>query len=91
MAKVYIEEYTTDDPLQSQPIANQQVTIGSETDSNAFNAKTEWIVVTAEAPCHLKRGTAPEATTSTEFIPAGVPRRYEVQKGASWKLSVITV
>jgi hypothetical protein len=70
------------------PIAEQTVAITTETDSTAFNAKTRYIRVHADAICSIAVGVAPTASTSTMRLSAGQTEYFGVQPGH--KVSVIS-
>lgn len=78
MASLYIAEYATLPNLASgQPqiapepsIATQKVTFSTTTQSNAFNAQTRYIAVTADGIFSYSVGSNPTATTSTFRVAA---------------------
>lgn len=96
MADCYIEEYGNvgsgggtyfaGGVPPAPPLAVQKISIGSTTQSNAFNAKTKMIVITADGACHFDIGTNPTASSSTALLPANVPRALGVPHG--YKIAV---
>jgi len=96
MATVYIAEFETMGTAASgvpqiaalPPIAEQTVAITTETDSSAFNAKTRFIRVHADAVCSIAVGAAPTASATTMRLAAGQTEYFGVQPGH--KISVIT-
>lgn len=70
-------------------LAHQNVTIGAETDSAAFNASTRLIRVQAEALCCISIGPGTQtATTDMCRMTAGMTEYFGVSPGD--KVSVIT-
>lgn len=98
MAKLYIAEFSglagAQGPLpaplvQLPPLAEQTVTIGSETDSAAFGGGTKLIRVHTDAICSIAVGSGnPAATTSNMRLPADHTEYFAVSPGD--KLSVIS-
>ena len=96
MATVYIAEFENMGSSQSgspqiaamPPLVEQTVAITTETDSSAFNAKTRFIRVHADAVCSIAVGAAPTASTTTMRLASGQTEYFGVQPGH--KLSVIT-
>ena len=96
MADVFISEYfqlARDGlgaviPVGQEPaIAEQVVAIGSETDSSAFNERTRFIRVHAEAACCVLFGAAPTAAVTKKRMAAGATEYFGVMAGH--KISVI--
>lgn len=99
MADCYIEEYGSvgsgggsyfaGGVPPAPTVADQKVAIsGASTQSAAFNAKTQMIVITADGACHYKIGEDPTASATTNFLPANTPRPIGVPPG--YKIAVIT-
>lgn len=96
MASLYITEYSGTAGQQTQvamtpAVAHQKLTIGSETDSAAFNQNTRFIRVHADAICSIlieNSETAPTATVSMTRMSADSTEYFGVNPGG--KLSVIT-
>lgn len=72
------------------PVAEQTVTIGSETDSAAFNAATKFIRVHCDAICSIKVAATgnPAATTASMRLPADHTEYFAVDPAG--KISVIS-
>ena len=95
MASLYITEYSGTARQHTQiamtpAVAHQKLTIGSETDSAAFNANTRFIRVHADTVCSIlieNVETAPTATTSMTRMAADQTEYFGVIPGG--KLSVI--
>lgn len=90
MASLNITEYSSKSSVLgaaklNAAIAYQKKTIGTVVTSDAFNARTKYIRVVADAACYIKSGA--NATTSHTYIPANVPEYFEVSPGDT--LSVI--
>lgn len=100
MAVLYITEFAAqmrDDagyvaPAPDLPVvAEQTVAIGAgSVASSAFNAKTRFIRLCADAVCSVAFGTSPTAAATNMRLPANVPYDLGVPKGASYKVAVIT-
>lgn len=72
------------------PVAEQTVAIGAEAKSSAFNAKTTYVRVHADAICSFlfgDAGASPTATTASGRMVAGQTEYFAVQPAA--KVSVI--
>ena len=98
MATLYIEEYDLSPPITggeilqiaSQPAVTQQtVSIGSSTQSSAFNAATNYVRLHTDATCHVLFGTNPTATTSKARMVADSTEYFRVPRGTSMKVAVI--
>lgn len=94
MAKVFICEYAetavgTLAPLEPV-LANQVVAIGATSvQSAAFNAKTKFVRIAADAVCSVAFGNNPTADANSKRIAANVPGEiFGVRPGD--KLAVIT-
>lgn len=78
MATAYITEYNVigvqmgnSVPVAQEPAhAEQTVSFTTTTQSAAFNEYTKYIRLVADAECHIKFGSNPTATTSTQQIQA---------------------
>jgi len=89
MATAYITEYNYAGvqqgnvvPVAEEPaLADQTVTFTTATQSAAFNAKTSFVRIIADADCHLKFGTDPTAVATDQFIPANVEQWRGVTAG----------
>lgn len=86
MATVWIEEYANAGDskdgkqinITGDVLANQKVTIGATTtQSSAFSANTEYLVIHSDAGCYYSVGANPTATTSTSHLPSGQFRAIE--------------
>ncbi len=94
MATAWISEYDSmPHSLNGQiapepPIAAQTVSFTTTTQSNAFNAKTRYIGITADAAFHFLVGANPTATTSKMRRPADDLYFCAVQ--ASDKIAFVT-
>ena len=90
MAKAYISEYgemprdASGDtvPVPSEPaIATQSVTFTTTNPSAAFNSKTKYIRVVADAKAHFRVSKAPKAVVGDPYLPAHVPEYFGVRQG----------
>ena len=99
MAVLYIAEFEemphtsgSKIPVALQtPLAEQTVAIGGGSlASNAFNARTRFARIHADAICSIKFGTAPTATTATARMAAGSTEYFGVPMGAAYKVAVIS-
>ena len=90
MANAYISEYkempidASGDtvPVASEPsVATQIVTFNTTSASDAFNTKTKYIRVVADAKAHFKVSKAPVAVNGSPFIPANTPEYFGVRQG----------
>lgn len=98
MAYLYISEFpngvssigTTKPGIPPQPsLADQQVGVGmTSAQSNAFNAKTNCILITADTVCSFAIGANPVATAQNMRLAAGTYLLFGVIPGQ--KLAVIT-
>lgn len=70
-------------------LAEQTVTVGSETDSSALNAGTRIVRLTTDTACHYKFAASPTATTSLQYLPANVIEYKGVPASSGLKISVI--
>lgn len=74
---------------QEPSITNQQVAItASSTQSNAFDAKTNFVRVHADAPARISVGANPTASATTQRMAAGQTEYFGVKPGH--KIAVIT-
>ena len=77
-----IDESGDNVPVASEPaIATQKITFTTTAASNAFNKKTKFIRVIAEAKAHFKVSKAPKALETDPYIPAHVPEYFGVRQG----------
>ena len=89
MAKAYISEYDVMPildgrvvPTGMEPaVAEQVVTFTTTTQSAAFNARTKFIRVHADAICSYEFGANPTATTSTPRMAASSTEFFGVVPG----------
>lgn len=90
MAKLSISEYDAmkDDgagaglPLACEPaIAEQEVTFTTATASSAFNAKTNFVRLVADADCRVKFGADTTALATSQRLVANVPEWRAVTPG----------
>lgn len=94
MAVLYVTEFRGQEPDRREqaapmpPIAEQAVTFSTSTASSAFNTQTRLVRILADANCHVEVGSAPTATTSNMYLPAGVPEYFTVQPGD--KIAAVT-
>ena len=63
------------------PLTEQVVSYTTATQSNAFNTKTKFIRLIADAKAHLGFGGAPVADANNSFIPANVAEFFSVNSG----------
>lgn len=102
MADVFITEYADATPIGlgkfmpvgvEPAVAEQAVLIGAAVQSAAFNPKTRFVRVHAEAAVCIKFGVNPTAVTNEHRLPAGAVEFYGVtptdDNGVALKLSVI--
>ncbi len=84
--ELYIEEYAdmqedvSGAQMQSpgQLVAKQKVAIGAASAASAaFNARTEYIILTADVKCQWELGATADA--SSRYLPANVPRSFNVE------------
>lgn len=69
-------------PVPSEPpVASSTVTFTTATASSAFNASTRFIRMIADANCHVAFGTAPTATSASEFLVANIEYYRAVESG----------
>jgi hypothetical protein len=69
-------------PIPREPaIAEQTVTFTTTVASAAFNAKTTYVRLIADADCHLHFDDAPVATTAKQFVPANTEVFRRVRAG----------
>ena len=84
MATALIAEYETmagSVPCAQEPAtATQSVTYTTATASSAFNAKTKFVRIIADAKVHFAFGGA-AATASSPYIAADTPEYFGVDKG----------
>lgn len=100
MATLYIEEYQqlprdaegASIPAAGLLVANQTVTSLSATpqSSSLFNAKTMFVMITADVASQIEFGTAPTAGSTSTYLPADVPRPFAVQGRGLYRVSVRT-
>jgi hypothetical protein len=97
MAKVYITEYCTSpkengillQAPQEPALTTQTVAIGgASAQSSAFNAKTKFVRIHADAVCSILFGENPTATANSPRLAAGVSEYFGVIPGQ--KIAVIT-
>lgn len=97
MATLYIAEFSNNglaigkglQIAQGVPLAEQTVSIGgSTTQSSAFNARTTFIRVHADAICSIALGSNPTATAAKMRLPADAIEYFGVVPGH--KIAVIT-
>ncbi len=90
MATLYIEEYTSlardgeghKVPVAGELVAAQKKAIGAASaDSNALNARTEYVVLTADAVCQWEEAASPTADANSRFLSAGSARAFQVTAG----------
>lgn len=76
-------------PILGQPaIADQTIAIGAASvASNAFNAKTNIVLLSSDTACCIKFGTTPTAATTNFRLPANVTLPFTVIPGS--KVAVI--
>lgn len=99
MSTIWIEEFDkfprdkngVGGSMAPVPIANQKITISTESDSATFNAATLWIRIHSDAACYYAIGTSPTATQSTSHLPSGVPVDIFVGENSGFKLSQVAV
>ena len=79
MATAYISEYaelaedSNGNVIQAakEPsVTTQTVSFTTTTQSTAFNTRTTYITISADAECHISVATSPTATTSTRQLQA---------------------
>ena len=93
---LHVEEYQYETPM-TFPVLGEELTVqrvaiaGTSAQSAALNASTAWVVLTAQVPSQVAFGTNPTADSAGKYLPADVPRAFQVEKGQSWKVAVITV
>ena len=98
MAKVFISEFVqaahmnTGQPFPSMlqpPTTSQVVAIGgSSTQSTAFDARTRFVRVHADAICSFAIGSNPTADANSARMAAGQTEYFQVKPGH--KIAVIT-
>ena len=98
MASCYIEEYGNvgsgggtyfaGGVPPAPPLARQKITIGTSTQSAAFNDKTKMIAIVADGACHFAIGADPTAAATTDYLPANVVRLFGVPQG--YKIAIAT-
>lgn len=89
-AKVKVPQgtYQAQAPLQPS-LADQTVAIGgASAESNAFNAATNFVLLSADAACSIAFGVAPKAAATNFYLPANVPLLFAVTPGM--KVACIT-
>lgn len=100
MALLYINEYrelgrgmgSNVLHLPHEPSLVEQTPVdftSGEAKSAAFNDHTRYVLITADADCHILFGTNPTATTSNKPVWAKMYQGYCVTKTAGMKISVI--
>jgi len=69
--------------LAMPPLAKQNVTYTTSTQSNALNGQTKVIRIAADdsAACHVEIGSNPTATATSVKIPAGAVDTFVVEGG----------
>ena len=99
MSDCYIREFThgmsgdgsyVAQNLPEPALATQKITIGSSTQSNAFNALTHAIEIIADGACHYEIGTDPTASATTGYLPANTFLRRNVPPGGTYKIAIST-
>jgi hypothetical protein len=100
VSTLYVSEFTDKastirgamDFGQEPAVAEQTVAIGAgSVQSNAFNAATIAVRISADAVCSIKFGTNPTASATTRRIAANVVGEYfGVPAGQAFKVAVIT-
>ena len=77
---------------QAPALAIQNVTFTTATASAAFNERTRFIRVVADADCRVVFGTAPVATSSDTLMAAGQHEYFGVDPlGGPYKISAVEV
>ena len=72
----------------SPPLAEQTLVIGvSSVASNAFSAKTSFVIVSSDVPCSIAWGINPVATANNMRLAVNKPERFGVAGG---KIAVIS-
>lgn len=99
MATVYVAEFAEPSTIQGgltpmakvPPLAEDTVTIDvTSTQSAAFNAKTRLVRIHTDAICSIAFGTNPTADATNMRLAANQTEYFEVPKGQSYKVAVIT-
>jgi len=90
MAKLYVTEYAdVRANMGFEPkTANQAFTFTTTTQSNAFNANTNFIRVHTDAICSIEIGADPTATTDSKRMVAGQTEYFNVYPGH--KIAAVT-
>jgi hypothetical protein len=97
MAFIYVTEYAEIAQLNGESVSiakepelvEQQVAIGgASVQSSAFNAKTKFIRVHADAICSIKIGSSPTAVATAKRMAANQTEYFAVD--ATHKIAVIT-
>lgn len=80
-------------PVPIEPaVARQTVAIGaSSAASNAFNARTKFVLLTTDTACLIAFGTAPDADDYTAYLAAGQAMFFGVSPDLSLKVAVKAV
>lgn len=89
MASLHITEFRSQAlgtggpiPIPYGLLAHQELAIGSEVDSAAFNASTKLVRAWAEAACHITWGAAEQAATTAKMpLNAGESIWFAVDSG----------
>ena len=69
-------------PIPKEPaIAVQNITFTTNTVSAAFNSKTKFIRVVADAKAHYDIGATAAATVASPYLPADRPELFGVRQG----------
>lgn len=77
---------------EAPALAIQNVTFTTAAASAAFNAKTRFVRVVADADCRIVFGTAPTATSTDTLMAAGQPEYFGVNAlGGPYKISAVEV
>lgn len=99
MAKVYITEYARQamdnrgqaiNAPEEPPVAVQVVAIGVEAKSSAFNAKTTYVRIHADAICSILFGVNPTADANSPRMAANQTEYFAFVPATGMKVSVIT-
>lgn len=71
------------------PVASQNVTFTTSTQSSALNDRTRFVMVLSSGAAYIKFGANPTAVAGDIAIPGEVPLFFGVRKGASLKVAAL--
>ena len=97
MATLYVTEFNAPNVFMhpnslgmQPPVAEQNVTFTTTTQSAAFNNSTNLVRIHTDGICSIEFGTNPTATTAKARMVAGATEYFIVPQGQSYKVAAVT-